>query len=195
MSEKTPSRSRMLKVVIGIWVGVLIVGILLFVLNLTGMLSFSDLTQSQTALDPAAAPKVGQPAPKFALENLAGQTIRLSDLRGRAVILNFWATWCGPCIREMPMFNEYSQKYSSNLVVIGVDMQEDLPVVQEFLEDLNFDYEMIADQGGEIGKAYQVFMLPTTFFIDAEGILRAQHIGSLSEEQFNVYLAEVGVAK
>ncbi len=131
-------------------------------------------------LEPRAA--VGYPAPDFALEELAtGQIRRLSDLRGTPVILNFWATWCGPCRAEMPLLQDTYRAYGGTIALIGVDQGEPPQVIQEFLDTYGIDFPIWLDRDMAVGNTYRVMGIPTTYFIDAQGIIRAIHPGQLNE--------------
>jgi peroxiredoxin len=118
-------------------------------------------------------------APDFSLADLSGRTFRLSDYRGKVVVLDFWATWCDPCKQEIPHFIEMQNKYSSQgLQVLGVSMDDDQPSVREFQQQFKMNYPValgtpeLADQyGGILG-------LPITFVIDRHGRITARHVGA-----------------
>jgi thiol-disulfide isomerase/thioredoxin len=156
--------------------------------------------RSTTANRPQAA-RVDQPAPDFALQNLAGETVSLAEQRGRVVVLNFWASWCDPCVQEMPTLEAYSSKYAQDVAVIGVNAQESAATVSSFVDKLAAQssvgvlYEILLDVDGQVGRAYQTYALPTTYFIDREGVVRYRHIGFLSEAQLQEYLTQLGVGK
>jgi thiol-disulfide isomerase/thioredoxin len=134
------------------------------------------------------------PAPDFALADLSGNTVSLTDFRGQVVVLNFWATWCGPCVEEMPMFQKYQDQYP-DMVMIGVDAEEKPQTVIDFLSDKGLSYLMLLDEKAIAGDLYQVLVLPTTYFIDEEGTIRFRHIGVISEAQLEAYLGSLGVVE
>jgi cytochrome c biogenesis protein CcmG, thiol:disulfide interchange protein DsbE len=120
-----------------------------------------------------------RPAPDFSLTDLSGHKFRLSDYRGKVVVLDFWATWCDPCKQEVPHFIEMQSKYASQgLQVLGVSMDDDEPPVREFQQQYKMNYPValgspeLADQyGGILG-------LPITFVIDRNGRITARHVGA-----------------
>ena len=120
-----------------------------------------------------------RPAPDFSLTDLSGRPVSLSDYRGKVVILDFWATWCDPCKREIPSFIEMQNKYASQgLQILGVSMDDDEPPVREFQQQFKMNYPVamgspkLADQyGGILG-------LPITFVIDRNGRITARHVGA-----------------
>ncbi len=117
---------------------------------------------------------VGEPAPEFALQDLTGRLVRLSDFRGQKLLLNFWATWCPPCREEMPDFERIYQKHRDQLVVLGVNMQEPAPAVLRFLrEEVQVTYPVVLDSDGSVTRGYNVRSYPTTYFIDEQGRLAA----------------------
>lgn len=136
----------------------------------------SGIAQSTTAI-----PLAGHPAPDFALETLDGQTLNLADLRGQAVVLNFWASWCGPCRAEMP---ELQQAYLDNgdggLVVLGVNQGEQQPIAADFIQRYGLTFPVVLDQRLLVSQLYRTNSLPTTFFIDRNGIIREQVIGQMN---------------
>ncbi len=121
-------------------------------------------------------------APDFLLERLDAGEIRLSELRGQPVILNFWATWCKPCRTEMPQFVEAYDRYrDQGLVIVGVNLQEGKSIVRPFAEDFGIEFPIAIDRDGEVGDRYRLLGLPTTFFIDREGVIRGLFTGPFVE--------------
>jgi peroxiredoxin len=113
----------------------------------------------------------GKPAPEFTLQSLEGKPVHLSDFRGKAVLLNFWATWCAPCKIEMPWFVELQKQYSAQgLQILGVAMDDASPAdIAKFAKDLGVDYPILIGKE-DVGEAYGgVQFLPATFYIDREG--------------------------
>jgi peroxiredoxin len=130
------------------------------------------------------AAEEGGLAPDFLLEEMSGGDLRLSDLRGKPVVVNFWATWCKPCRQEMPRFIEaYEEHRSEGLEVVAVNMQEGKGAVRPFAEDYGMTFPIAVDRDGEVGDRYRLLGLPTTFFIDREGVIRSIFTGPLEEQQ------------
>lgn len=180
--------------VLGLWIGVLVGALILLVLAVNGVISLGFLPGG-AADESSTIGEIGQPAGDFELQSLDGSTVQLSGLRGKVVVLNFWATWCGPCIREMPMFDEFSRAFPNDLVILGVNMQESEAKVKDFIQSVEISYPILLDSTAKVGKQFQVMALPDTLFIDRDGILRFHHIGILSEAQLAAYLAQLGVEK
>ncbi len=125
-------------------------------------------------------PAVGHPAPDFTLTTLNGETFTLSDLRGTPVVLNFWATWCGPCRAEMPELENAARRYDPKVRIIGVDQGEAPKVVQEFVDELGVSFTVPMDSDMSVGDTYRIIGLPTTFFIDRDGIIRQIWAGEMN---------------
>ena len=125
------------------------------------------------------APMTGFLAPDFTLTALEGGDVQLSTLRGKPVILNFWATWCPPCRAEMPELEALWQRYQDDgLLLIGVDQGEDAATVERFARGLvGTTFPLLLDTNQAVGRAYGVRALPTTVFIDAEGRIQDVRIG------------------
>lgn len=131
----------------------------------------------------------GQPAPGFSLEGLDGKQHRLQDYLGKRVVLNFWATWCIPCRLEMPLLDAtYRRLESSGVVVIGINFGEDRTVARQYVDELNLSFPILTDEAGIAARAYGVIGLPTTFFIDSQGILRDRYVGPLTLRSLQDYL-------
>lgn len=132
----------------------------------------------------------GALAPGFQSETPAGEPISLEALRGRPVVLNFWATWCGPCRVEMPALQRASERYAGDgLTILAVNAMEPADRVTGFMEELGLTFPAVLDPDGEILDLYGVRVFPTTIVVDAEGRIRAEHYGPLTDELIDEYLA------
>jgi peroxiredoxin len=126
-----------------------------------------------SVLSPGALAK-GDKAANFALKDMRGKTVKLTDFKGKAVVLNFWATWCGPCKKEIPdlisLYNEYKKK---GVVILGIALDDKgVEVVKPFVERNKISYPVLIG-GGEVVEAYGGFSaIPTTFFIDKNGMIQ-----------------------
>lgn len=138
-------------------------------------------------------PAIGSSVSDFELPLLTGRVQRLSELKGRPVLINFWATWCGPCKEEMPLLNRLASEHSGDLIVLGVNYAESVEVVDKFVAAERISFPILLDGAGDVTDLYFVRNYPTTFFVDAGGGLRAQHTGMLSENLLDRYLALIGI--
>ncbi len=113
---------------------------------------------------------IGKPAPDFTLQDLQGKLVKLSDFRGKAVLLNFWATWCGPCKVEMPWFVELQKQYGpQGFEIVGVALDDSgTEAIQKFAKEMGVNYTVLQGQD-EVGDAYGAIGLPTSYFIDRNG--------------------------
>ena len=138
-----------------------------------------------------ARPAEGELAPDFALASPGGERVALSDFRGKTVILNFWATWCTPCRKEMPDLQAVWEERGEgrDLVVLAVDVGESADAVTDFMESLGLTFPVVLDADGAVADHYGLPGLPSTFFIDAGGVLRSQVLGPVFGE-----LLEAGIA-
>ena len=126
------------------------------------------------------SPRERKPAPEFALEDAAGRTVNLKDYRGKVVLLDFWATWCTGCKKEIPWFTGFQQKYGAkNLAVVGVSLDEDgWKVLRPFLADGHVPYEVVLGSDAT-AKLYGIETMPDTFLIDQKGRVAAAYKGGL----------------
>lgn len=134
--------------------------------------------------------EIGKEAPNFTLKNLDGEDVSLSDYRGKIVLINFWATWCGWCDKEMPDLQKLHED-NDDLVVLAVDSMEDKEVVRKYIEKGNYDFEVVLDQDGKISQTYLVSGLPTSYFVDKDGILLLGVPGMLTYEQMDLVLEKI----
>lgn len=134
--------------------------------------------------------KTGNLAPDFNLTDLDGNQVRLNDLKGSVVFINFWASWCPSCRAEMPSIEAVHQKYKSqNVKVIGIDYRETASAVRQFAEENNYTVTFVLDKTGLVAYQYQISTFPTSFFIDTKGIIRAVKVGPMSQSNMEYYLA------
>jgi thiol-disulfide isomerase/thioredoxin len=135
---------------------------------------------------PAAAegPAVGGRAPDFTFTAPDGRTLRLSDYRGKPVALHFWATWCGPCIRELPLIAALGSR-SQNLSTLAVNCAETDREVSSFLRARKLNLNVVMDRDGQISQLYNIYAIPQTFMIDSEGIVRSIQVGAYSQRELN----------
>lgn len=137
-------------------------------------------------------PEAGQAAPNFTLADLEGNEVSLAEFRGQPVIINFWATWCGPCRIEMPELQQaYEERQEEGLAILAVNMEESPDMVRRFFyDDLRLTFTPLLDENGEVANRYGIFNLPTTYFVDPEGTIAAVHRGPLTGGQIDGYLEE-----
>lgn len=129
------------------------------------------------------APIVGHPAPDFTLNTPGGETVALAAFReaGQPVVVNFWASWCGPCRVEMPYFQNVSLKYNNRVAVVGINQGENDIIITDFGEQFKLTYPLLYDPDNDVNQRYLVSNLPTTVFIDADGIVDEIVIGTMNQ--------------
>jgi peroxiredoxin len=128
----------------------------------------------------APAPLPDHPAPNFALTNLDGTSITLLDLRGQVLLINVWATWCPPCRVEMPSIQAAHEQYhDQGFSVLAVNLQEDPAIVSAFMRDYQLTFPALLDRDGQVSRTYQAVALPSSFFVDRQGVIRAVYRGPM----------------
>jgi cytochrome c biogenesis protein CcmG/thiol:disulfide interchange protein DsbE len=165
---------------VAIVAGLALIGGLLAAFGLT---IGSDAAVGSTQLD--------RPAPAFSLERLDGGRVSLDELRGRPVVLNFWASWCAPCKDEAPMLTKLAADHAGELVVVGVVYQDDATAAGDFMERYGQTYPGVVDPGGRTALDYGVFGIPETFYIDATGTIRGRTFGPLVADQLEAAVARI----
>jgi peroxiredoxin len=164
-------------------------------LGLVIMYGFSGAGQSGTGLglDVQNSLRAGDRAPDFSLVSLSGETVPLSQYEGRPLMINFWATWCAPCKVEMPLLQSRYEQHSDDLAILAIDYDEPKDVVQNFAGQLGLKFPILLDPGGKINDLFLVEGYPTSFFIDSSGVIQAVHVGQLTSQLLDQYLAVIGV--
>jgi peroxiredoxin len=126
----------------------------------------------------AASGLTGQLAPDFALKSSDGSNLRLSEYRGDVVMINFWATWCGPCRQEMPLLDELYTRYNRvGFSLLGVNIDDDSRKAMDMASELGVSFPVLFDARKEVSKLYQVDAMPVTVIVDREGTVRHVHQG------------------
>lgn len=137
--------------------------------------------------DIASSPMLGKPGPAIDVAGLDGVKVTLAGLRGKPALLNFWATWCGPCKEELPLLQRFAADQRSHWNVLGIDELESASDVRAFAQSLQITYPLALDRDGSAGQRYRVGGLPSTFVLDAQGIIRVVHLGPLTADLLASY--------
>ena len=163
------------------------------ILALVAMVITFGVVAMGCACGTTEAPKVGAHAPDFTLPVLDGQSISLSDLRGRAVVLNFWATWCGPCVAEMPHLQEvFEERAGDDLSMFLINIAQGSGTVRQFVQANGLSIPVLLDSRGDVATRYDIRAIPATFFIDKEGNIQAIKVGSFSNKaEIEAYLESI----
>ncbi|MFC5540434.1 peroxiredoxin family protein [Ureibacillus suwonensis] len=133
-----------------------------------------------------------KPAPDFTLNTLDGNPLTLSDLKGKKVILNFWATWCPPCKDEMPHFQEYYEKYAEEdnveIVAVNYTLNDKMASVENFVKSYDLTFPVLLMEEEDVRETYKVYTLPSTFFINSKGVIEKQVLGPLDLDTLRNYV-------
>ena len=149
------------------------------------------LTAALIALPASGAGPSNGPAPPFNLDSRAGSKISLAQYKGQVVMLNFWASWCGPCREEMPLLENIYKKYNKmGFTLIGVNVEPDSKAAEGFLKQTPVSFPVIYDKDSTVSKAYDVSGMPSTVIIDRKGNIRVLHRGYKAGDE-NEYLDSI----
>jgi cytochrome c biogenesis protein CcmG/thiol:disulfide interchange protein DsbE len=139
-----------------------------------------------------SATAIGTQAPEFVLADLDGNPVRLADLRGRPVVLNFWASWCGPCVEEFPLLRRASAEHADEgLAVVGIVWRDRSEAARDFLLRNGATWPAAMDPGERVASAYGILGPPETYFIDREGRIAARQFGPITEASLQEHLATI----
>ena len=151
-----------------------------------------DTTRQARVPDNGGASAVGWQVPDFEAQKLDGETINITDYRGRVVFLNFWATWCIPCQREMPAFSEFMAQGREDAVILAVNNGDEVRNIHDFIDLFGGEnVPILLDPDFEVSDGFGVANLPTTYILDGEGVVRHIKLGEITAEDIEAYIASV----
>lgn len=147
-------------------------------------------TQVSAQINEKSGLAENQIAPDFKLKTLDGKEVKLSDYRGKKVILNFWATWCPPCKEEIPQMEQYYKKQAKedHVEILAVNLtkaDKDKKYIQEFAKSYDITYPILLDEEGKQQEQYEIVTIPTTYFIDAKGKIQKKIIGPMDQKMMS----------
>ncbi len=126
---------------------------------------------------PTGELEVGQPAPAFKLPDLNGNQVSLEQFKGRVVLLDFWATWCGPCRMSMPQLERLQAQFPSDLALLAINLEEPRDQVDSYVKQQNLHSRVLLDEQGEVGRVYRSSAIPMQVLIDKAGVIRHVQMG------------------
>ena len=157
--------------------------ILTLVLLVTACSAGSEPLDGESPTAPVEGAQIGNLAPDFQLQNVDRQTVSLGNLQGKPVLINFWATWCPPCRDEMPYIQEIYEEWSDKgLVVLAINLGESSSKAEEFMQSYNLSFTVLLDTKQDVAQRYNITGIPTTFFIDKDGIIQDKVIGAFQNK-------------
>ncbi|RFU69979.1 TlpA family protein disulfide reductase [Peribacillus saganii] len=137
-------------------------------------------------------PEVGSVPPDFHLTTLEGKTVKLSDFKGKKVILNFWATWCPPCKAEIPhMQRFYEKNKDKDVIILAVNLTSEengQAAIEKFVKKYDLTFPILLDKEGQVGETYQTFTIPTSYIVDTQGVINKKIVGPMDEEMMTKFI-------
>ncbi|MES5893205.1 redoxin domain-containing protein [Bacillus cereus group sp. RP43] len=140
--------------------------------------------------------EIGKNAPDFELTKLDGTNVKLSDLKGKKVILNFWATWCGPCQQEMPDMESFYKEHKENVEILAINYTPSEKgggeeKVSNFAKEKGITFPILLDKNIDVTTAYKVITIPTSYFIDTKGVIQDKFIGPMTQKEMEKRIAKL----
>ncbi len=162
-----------------LYINIAVAGLLIIVAGI-GLVWASQQPSSTTSIPQPTVQPSGQAAPNFTLTTLDGETVNLSDFRGKVVLVNFWASWCPPCVAELPTIHQFYQSHQTDgFVVLAVNAQEDRGTVSGFINQHGYTFPVLLDPDSVAADEYGIRALPTSFIVDKNGEIRYVHRGEI----------------
>ena len=155
----------------------------------------AGLSEQSDRIVESGSVSVNSTAPIFSLPNLTGARVKLDDYLGKVVIVNFWATWCAPCKEEIPFLDEFSLEHPDTIAILGIAVSDSEESVRSFIEQINVSYPILIDETGVVGSTYHVVEYPTTYFVDATGIIRGKYIGLMTPRILQQNMIPLGITQ
>ncbi len=149
-----------------------------------------QLAASANPTDKPPAAEAGRAAPDFHLRDLGDGAASLTDYRGKWVLVNFWASWCGPCRSEVPDLQELAQRHPNDIVILGVNQQETQEAAAKFAEEFDVTYPIVLDRSGEVSQAYRAQGLPISYLVNPKGVIVKAYRGRVTDEDLAALEAE-----
>lgn len=173
-------------------------GVVVLVLVGVAVAATRDDPQTTTAesgqlptLDERPAPDEVFALPPATLEGFGdGPPVDLADFRGKPLIVNFWATWCAPCVKEMPDLQEVAEEAEGKVAFLGIDVEDAPPNAEPFVEELGITYPLALDPRREYSRQVNNFGMPTTLFVDEDGLVQYRHTGAMDADQLRTLISE-----
>ncbi len=147
------------------------------VLGTVMLLILSGLMLCSCSHPPSGPLQIGSPAPKFTLPDLNGHQVSLDQFKGRIVMVDFWATWCGPCRMTMPLLGNLEREYRDTMTLLAINLQEPKNVVRDYVQKQNINSQVLLDENGSVGEVYGTDSIPMQVLIDKNGIVRHIQVG------------------
>ncbi|MBD8068182.1 TlpA disulfide reductase family protein [Bacillus sp. PS06] len=163
-------------------------------LALIAMIGFAVFQAFQKQKNETTGVEIGNKAPDFELQVADGEIIKLSDLEGKKVLVNFWASWCEPCLEEMPEIQELYDTKSDDIEILAVNMtvtEKNLQTAKDFIKEQGFTFPVLLDVTNKTSSNYEVLNLPVSYFIDSKGIIRDRYPGAMSLEYMKEMLEKM----
>ena len=149
------------------------------------------LTAMRPSDEPGAVVELSGPMPQIAGEAVAGGALDPEHYRGRPVVVNFWATWCGPCRREQPALQRLAEEYDGRVAFVGINHTDDRAAAREYVRQYGVTYPSVFDPAGEVAFDFEIPYLPATVIVDAAGQLRYRLLGAQPESSFRRHIESV----
>ena len=142
---------------------------------------------------PSAEKQKALEDPELQWESLSGDLVAFSDFKGTPLVINFWASWCPPCLAEMPLLQDYAKKLVDMVAILAINAGEDEVTVRNFVKEHDLMLTVLLDPDNSATKHYRVYGFPTTLFLDEDGNIQSIHIGELDEELLKKHLVKIGI--
>jgi thiol-disulfide isomerase/thioredoxin len=138
------------------------------------------LTGSMLVTSSALAKDMTGAAPDFTLKSISGENLKLSEFRGDVILINFWASWCGPCRQEMPLLDQLYQRYSPvGFTILGINVEENSDQARKLLQEVPVSFPILFDTQNSVSKLYNLVGMPSTMIVDRDGNIRYQNVAYL----------------
>lgn len=181
MAHKTRKKTRV-RSKQWFYINFLLAGLLIVGAGLGFIWANKPVTSAATVASLAADTPV-RAAPNFTLKTLSGETVSLTDYRGQVVLVNFWASWCPPCVAELPTLHQFYLSHKSDgFVVLAVNAEENEPTIRQFVEQNGYTFPVLVDSAATAANAYDVRAIPASFIVDQNGNIQYIHRGEIDTQ-------------